>query len=132
MPTAPKQLHMTSAMAAAILALPSCEEPAPTWETAQTDTAICVDQSGERVDDDRCDRSPRSGSGVGSAFLWYYLGRGSAIPYYGDRIGDRRYRAYGSYAPRVGAVYARAPASTRIASRGGFGSSARRYGVSGS
>ncbi len=124
-----KQLGMTSTMAAAILALPSCEDPEPTWQTAQTDTAICVNREGERVDDDNCSND-RGGSGLGNAFLFYYLGRGSAIPYYGSRIYDPRYRTYGSYSRQPGVTYARAPASTRIASRGGFGSSARSYGGS--
>ena len=126
-----KQIHMTAAMAAAILALPGCEDPEPTWQTAQTETAICTTQSGERVDDDLCgdDYDNRGSNG----FLWYFIGRGSRVPYYYDSVRDPRYR--GSYQRSPTVTYARAPASTRVASpavsRGGFGSSARSYGGGG-
>lgn len=131
-----KQLTMTTAMAAALAALPACSSN-DGWGgdvIADRDTAVCVDQQGKRVDDDLCDND-RS-SGVGSAFLWYYLGRSAAVPYYGDSIYDSRYARqgrYGSFAPQPGVDYARAPASTKMTrsqavSRGGLGSSARRFG----
>ena len=134
-----KQMFMTSAMAAALVTLPACssndgwnEEP-----IASQDTAICVDQQGARVDDDLCDDDRnRGGSGVGTAFLWYYIGRNAAVPYYGDSIYDRRYARharYGSFTPQPGLKYGRAPAATRMTrsqavSRGGLGSSSRRFG----
>ncbi|PJI87444.1 hypothetical protein DAH66_05090 [Sphingomonas koreensis] len=133
-----KQLTVTTAMAATLLALPGCSG-GDDWNEdvyASGDTAICVDQEGKRVDDDRCgERNYYSGGGGGgsNAFLWYYLGRSSAVPYYGDSIRDKRYAGYGSYQPRPGANYGPAPASTRMTrsaavSRGGFGSSGRSFG----
>lgn len=133
-----KQLTMTTAMAAALVALPGCSS-GDDWNEdvyAASDTAVCVNQQGERVDDDLCQSrnyySGHSGGG-GNAFLWYYLGRNSAIPYYGDSIRDPRYAGYGSYQPRPGATYGRAPTSTRMTrsaavSRGGLGSSGRSFG----
>ena len=126
-----KQLAMTTAMAAALMALPACSSN-DEWNedvVADRDTAICVNQSGERIDDDYCERR----SGGSSAFLWYYLGRSSAIPYYGDSIHNQRFRGHGSFRPAGGVAYGRAPISTNIArsqavSRGGLGSSSRSFG----
>jgi hypothetical protein len=132
-----KQLPLTSAMAAALMALPACSS-GDDWNgdvVAKEDTAVCVDKEGKRVDDDRC--APRTahsgGSGVGSAFLWYYLGRNARLPYYGDSIHDRRFAGAGSFTPASRATYHSAPAETRMTrsaavSRGGLGSSGRRYG----
>ncbi|HEY0086497.1 MAG TPA: hypothetical protein VGB65_11370 [Allosphingosinicella sp.] len=138
-----KQMIMTSAMAAALAALPACSSN-DDWngETiAQQDTAVCVDQQGKRVDDSQCnDNAHRSsGGGMGNAFLWYYIGRNAAVPYYGDSIHDRRYSRYAQYngfSRKPGVSYARAPDSTRMTrsqavSRGGLGSSSRRFGGSG-
>jgi hypothetical protein len=129
-----KQLFMTPAMAATLLAATGCSSAEDDWNQdaiAQQDTAVCVDSSGTRVDDDRCDDDRYRGGS--SAFLWYYIGRSSALPYYGDSIRDRRFAGRGSYRPVPGASYQRAPASTRVTrsqavSRGGFGSSSRRFG----
>lgn len=132
-----KQLSMTTAMAAALVALPACSSN-DGWNEdviADRDTAVCVDKQGSRVDDDLCD-DDRGRSGGSSAFLWYYIGRSSAVPYYGDSIYDRRYARNGragSFAPQPGVNYARAPASTKMSrsqavSRGGLGSSSRRFG----
>ena len=129
-----KQLAMTTAMAAALVALPACSSNNG-WDEdtiADRDTAICVNQAGERVDDDFCDDN-RGGGGVSNAFLWYYLGRNSAIPYYGDSIHHSRYRGRGSYQPRSNVSYGRAPVSTNVTrsqavSRGGLGSSSRSFG----
>ena len=127
-----KQLTMTSAMAAALLALPACSG-GDEDEVAQADTAVCVNAEGERVDDDYCDNDRYRSHGGSSAFLWYYLGRGSRIPYYGDSIRHQRYAGMGSFSPRAGANYGRAPVSTRVTrsqavSRGGMGSKSRSYG----
>lgn len=129
-----KQLTMTTAMAAALVALPACSSN-DGWTgdvVADRDTAVCVNQQGSRVDDDLCDDDgPRTGGS--SAFLWYYIGRNSAVPYYGDSIYDRRYARGGSFARQPGVAYSRAPASTKMTrsqavSRGGLGSSSRRFG----
>lgn len=126
-----KQLNMTTAMAAALLTLPACSSTNG-WDedvVADTDTAICVNGAGERVDDDLCgdDGYRRSG------FASYYIGRGRAVPYYGDSIHHRRYAGSGSYAMDPTRSYARAPAATRMTrsaavSRGGLGSSGRSFG----
>lgn len=132
-----KQLSMTTAMAAALVALPACSSDNGWNEEviADRDTAVCVDQQGSRVDDDLCDDGRRGGVGPG-AFMWYYLGRSAAVPYYGDSIYDRRFARHGrpgTFAPQPGVDYARAPASTKMTrsqavSRGGLGSSSRRFG----
>lgn len=130
-----KQLTITTTMAATLMALPACSRQ-DGWEdvVADRDTAVCVDQQGRRVDDESC-RANRAhgGGGMGSAFLWYYLGRSAAVPYYGDSIHDRRFAGRGSFTPQFGANYAPAPAQTRMTrsqavSRGGLGSSGRRFG----
>ncbi len=133
-----KQLSMTTAMAAALVALPACSSN-DGWNeevVADRDTAVCVDQQGKRVDDDLCSDDRHHHSGGSNAFLWYYIGRSHALPYYGDSIYDRRYARqgrYGSFTRQPGVDYARAPASTKITrsqavSRGGLGSSSRRFG----
>jgi hypothetical protein len=128
-----KQLNMTTAMAATLLALPACSSNNGWNEDviADQDTAICVDRQGTRVDDDLCDDDYDGGGS--SAFLWYYLGRSSAVPYYGDSIRDRRFAGRGSYSRAPGVVYARAPAISNVTrsqavSRGGLGSSGRSFG----
>jgi hypothetical protein len=137
-----KQMFMTTAMAAALAGLPACSSNTDNgWNEeviADRDTAVCVDQQGARVDDDLCDDDRYRGGG-GNAFLWYYIGRNAAVPYYGDSIHDRRYSRYArynSFSPRPGVAYGRAPTSTRLTrsqavSRGGLGSSSRRFGGSG-
>jgi len=132
-----KQLTMTTAMAAALVALPACSSN-DGWNedvVAASDTAVCVDKQGSRVDDDLCD-DDRPRSGGSSAFLWYYIGRNSAVPYYGDSIHDSRYARQGrrgSFVPQPGVNYSRAPTTTKMTrsqavSRGGLGSSSRRFG----
>jgi len=131
-----KHLSMTTAMAAALIALPGCSSN-DGWDdnvVADRDTAVCVDQEGKRVEDRRCNEGQRTGgSGLGTGLLWYYIGRNSRVPYYGDSIRDPRYAGGGSYAPRAGAAYSLAPARTSMTrsqavSRGGLGSSGRRFG----
>lgn len=130
-----KQLTMTSAMAAALLALPACSSN-DDWNEdlyADADTAVCVDRAGERVDEDLCDDgnfSQRHG------FAHYYVGRGGRIPYYGDSIHHRRFAGNGSFTPSAGAFYAKPPSASKMTrsaavSRGGLGSSGRSLGRSG-
>ena len=128
-----KQLFMTTAMAASLTALSACSSN-DGWNedvVADRDVAVCVNQQGTRVDDDLCDHHRYSGGGS-NAFLWYYLGRNSRVPYYGDSIHDRRFAA-GSYVPGTSTGYARAPVESRMTrsqavSRGGLGSMARSFG----
>ena len=132
-----KQRPVPPAMAPPLPARPACSSN-DDWNgdvVAERDTAVCVDREGRRVDDDRCSNDHYHGSGVASAFLWYYIGRNSAVPYYGDSIHDRRFAGRGTFTRSPGVQYARAPASTamtrsRAVSRGGLGSSARSFGGS--
>jgi hypothetical protein len=99
---------------------------------ADRDTAICVDKDGKRVDDSQCGQQTvihhSGGIGVGTAFLWYYLGRNSAVPYYGESIrGPRLCRPWRVRAARRGQAMPDAPAASRMTrsaavSRGGLGS----------
>jgi len=130
-----KQLTMTTAMAAALLALPSCSSDKG-WEevVADNDTAVCVDKEGKRVDDAQCERQgayQNRSHGGSNAFLWYYIGRNSRVPYYGDSVNDARFR--GSYTAGNGINYARAPQQSRMSrsqavSRGRMGSRGSSFG----
>lgn len=131
-----KELILTAAAAAVLISAPYACAPSNDWDEgqrAQSDTAVCVNSEGQRVEDYRCDDGRYGGSGSSNGFLWYYLGRNSALPYYGDNVRDSRYAAGGSYTPRPGASYSRAPVSTAMTrsaavSRGGLGSSSRFFG----
>lgn len=128
-----KQLFLTSTMAAALTALPGCSSGSDWNEDviASNDTTICVDQNGNRIDDDVCDDDRSHGRGsYGSV---YYIGRGSNVPYVGDSIRDTRYAFIGSASPTPGSIYTKAPSATSITrsaaiARGGFGSSSRSFG----
>jgi hypothetical protein len=134
-----KNIFLTSAMAAALVALPGCSssddwDDGSDWNediVANDDTAICVDENGNRIDDDACDDNrPRVG---GFYAARYYINRGSRLPYYGDSIRDPRYNFSGNSTPKPGANYAKPPSESRITrsaavARGGFGSSSRGYG----
>ncbi|WP_314372720.1 hypothetical protein [Sphingomonas paucimobilis] len=116
-------LKWTTALAAALLAGGCNRNNADDGWTAETDTAICTDAQGKRLPDDRC-RQHRVGGG--GAF-WYFLGRGRSIPFYGERATGGSFRAMG------GTRYQTAPSATAMTrsaaiSRGGFGSSAHRFG----
>lgn len=129
-----KQHFLTSTMAAALTALSGCAS-GDDWNedvVATEDTAICVDQNGNRIDDDNCENNGRHSGGYfyGSR---YYINRGSRIPYLGDSIRDSRYNFSGSTKPRPGASYFSAPSSSNVTrstaiARGGFGSSSRSFG----
>jgi hypothetical protein len=117
-------LILTTAVASAIL-LTGCSR-SDDWNTNR-DTAVCTDRQGHRVPDANCERSAHGGGGGGNPFLWYYLGRNSAIPPYGERPFG------GSYTRTAGATYFHAPVSTdftrsAVISRGGFGESAHAFG----
>lgn len=120
-------LVITTALASAFL-LAGCRRN-DDW-TAQRDTAVCVDRQSNRVPDADCPRTAYSGGAGGSPFLWYYLGRNSTIPYYGER-------AYGGgFTRTAGATYFHAPVDTgftrsAVISRGGFGESAHSFGGGG-
>jgi hypothetical protein len=99
--------------------------------------AVCVDaQTQQRVDDDQCDDDAYNGSVAGSAFLWYFLGRASAVPAFGVPI--RGYAGGFSAPSNLGGVRTGLPQAgaksgytggkvTKV-SRGGFGSSGGKSG----
>ena len=118
------ELRFTTGVAAALLASACSERQSDGW-TAQGDTAICTDRSGNRVADGQCQRSAHAGTA--SPFLWYFVARNALIPPYGERVGG------GSYVRAPGRTYGRAPAVSNVTragaiSRGGFGASARSFG----
>lgn len=124
------ELVLTGALASALL-LTGCKRQ-DDW-TTQQDTAICVDPQGNRVPDNSCEQTSGyygggyHGGGGGNAFLWYYLGRNSRIPYYGERAFG------GAWTRTAGATYFHAPVTTGYSrsaaiSRGGFGHFARSFG----
>lgn len=127
-----KDLIITTAIAGALAAgLAGCGRRDNGW-TADRDTAICVDRVGRRVPDANCGGGgvPFAGGSGGNPFLWYYLGRASAVPYYGEPA------AGGRYTPAGGHAYSRAPAATAVTraaaiSRGGFGQSGHGFAGAG-
>lgn len=132
-----KKLILTSAMAATLSTLGGCSGKSTKDGdvVADRDTAVCVDQNGTRVEDSRCGKpGMRGGSGMASAFLWYYVGRGGLIPHRGDNINDPNRGFTGSHFASKGTQYAAAAASTNIVrspatARSGFGSSTSKFGV---
>ena len=126
-----KQIALTTAMAATLGSLSACSSGGD-WDDsyADSDTAICVDEAGRRVDDSNC-RSPhiRGGGYHG----WFYVNRGSRLPYYGDSVSDPKLGIKGSRTATPGVSYASAPIHTNLTrsaakARGGFGSSGRSFG----
>lgn len=129
-----KQLLLTTSMAATLASLSGCAQENDDWTSDQAayyDTAVCVDQSGQRVPDERCDDDYYNGRIGGHG--WYYIGRGGRVPYYGDTVTDPKLGFTGSTTADPTKVYSRAPThlgTTRAValSRGGFGSSSRGFG----
>jgi hypothetical protein len=125
-----KQLALTTAMAATLTSLSACSS-GNDWDGsyADNDTRVCVDESGKRVDDSQCNNRIHGGGYHG----WFYVNRGSRMPYYGDSVNDSKLGIQGSKTPVTGKSYASAPAHTNLTrsaamSRGGFGSSSRSFG----
>ena len=134
-----KDLTLTAAMAATLMGVSIFSSSSDNeWQdvVSENDTAVCVDQSGNRIRDDDCPDRPTtagpggSGGGRGS---WFYMRRNSPVPLYGDSVHDARFGGNGSFYPQAGTQYYRAPNSTHLTrsqavSRGGLGSGGRRYG----
>lgn len=123
-----KKIVLSVTLAASLAALAACGQPQRSTDYnvyADRDTAVCTDRKGKRVADRYCQRN--TSGGASSAFLWYYLGRSSSVPYYGDSVRG------GSYTRTRGATYFHAPKTASVTrsaavSRGGLGSSARSSG----
>lgn len=127
---AKKQIALTTAMAATLSSLAGCSSN-PDWDDnyASSDTAVCVDEAGRRVSDGNCRTQIRGGGYHG----WYYVNRGSRLPYYGDSVNDPSLGIKGSSNPTAGVNYASAPEHANMArsaarARGGFGSSGHSFG----
>lgn len=125
-----KKLTLTVSLAAALASLSGCSDGDDLDYRAAGNTRVCVDDWGQRIADEHCQRSGRVGGGS-----FVYLRRGSPIPYYYDNIGDQRYAGYVSRTPPSGFVDS-APNATNMSrssaiSRGGLGSSARGFGRGG-
>lgn len=126
-----KKLALTSAMAATLTSLSACSS-GDDWDDnyADNDTAVCVDENGRRVDDSNCRSQHIRGGGF---YGWYYINRGSRLPYYGDSVRDTKLGIKGSAVATPGVNYATSPPHTNMTrsaakARGGFGSSGRSFG----
>jgi hypothetical protein len=87
--------------------------------------AVCVDkETQERVDDQQCnpDDYENHGSGVGSAFLWYFIGSqvGRGFPAVGQRVSGGTYTVPSGSVARGGV-----PKAGGNVPRGGFGGGTR-------
>jgi hypothetical protein len=133
--------RLVSAVAAALLAMgavSACDADSD----GDDYEAVCVDHSGTRVDDSRCDSAPqnyaRDDSISADPFLWYYLGtmnNGGYAAAVGQRVSGGTYRTpvivkTGSAATSGSGSTAKAPTISRggsvpstggSISRGGFG-----------
>ncbi len=95
-------LPLTTAISAAILATAGCSSDKE-WQI-NNDTKLCVDQSGNRVTEDKCNNSGNPGF---FPYRWYYISRGGYVPYY-------NYPATGgSYTPAAPAASCPAGAGIR-------------------
>lgn len=118
-------LTLTTAIATSLVACGPSPSSSGSWDDytqySDRDTAVCVDRrTNQRIADSNCDRN---GSG-GNAAFWYYMGRYSAVPYYGERVSG------GTFTRSPNVSYYRAPPTTSMSrsdaiSRGGFGSTGR-------
>lgn len=136
-------IPMVAALAATLMA---CSE---SNQQAQG-TRVCVDKEGKHVAENLCETTTTTtvvnngNNGMGNAFLWYYLGRSSAMPAYGYPVYGGGYTpvynsgAYATYgrpyvAPRSSFFSGSSSSSSPSASvsRGGFGSSGGSFGGSG-
>jgi uncharacterized protein YgiB involved in biofilm formation len=115
-----KNLTITVAMASAIMALGACRAAPP--QQAINSDAVCTNKATKaRVPDSNCATAQNNsgGSNAGSnAFLWYYLGRSSAVPPVGQSVIGSSYR--GSYVPDPAIDYRTAPPNPAPSYRSGL------------
>lgn len=108
-------LPLTTAISAAMLVSTGCGSDKE-WQT-NSNTKVCVDNSGQRIPEDEC-RNQVSTGGT-PLYRWYYISRGGYVPTYYNPVGGGSLlpdEDEESYAPAP----ARAPAGA--VTRGGFGS----------
>jgi len=99
-------------MAAAAAVLNGCDQnDSGSWQ-ASTATRVCVDSTGRRVEDERCDQSTTQHVG-----RYYYVRAGRRVPEVGSPVEE------GSPTPEPGVAYTDAAHSFSVA-RGGFGGTA--------
>ncbi|MCY7395516.1 MAG: hypothetical protein LH468_05045 [Nocardioides sp.] len=95
--------------------------------------AVCVDPDTDtRVDDNQCDDNDTAGgSGVGTAFLWYYLGANSRFPAVGSGVSGGTFTGSGlNGSVTRGGLPTTGGSSVKSTTRsGGFGGTSR--GISG-
>jgi hypothetical protein len=106
-------LPLTTAISAAILASAGCSSDKE-WQI-NNDTKLCVDQSGNRVTEDKCNNP---GNSSYFPYRWYYISRGGYVPYYNNPATG------GSFTPAApDSSYLPAPVSAPegAVTRGGFG-----------
>jgi uncharacterized protein YgiB involved in biofilm formation len=116
-----KQLTITVAMASAIMALSACRQNDQPQQTQLSSDAVCVDSvTKKRVTDNQCAHASNNG-GTSNAFLWYYLGRSSAVPPMGGSILNRSYS--GGYAADPYTNYRTAPPEPAPSYRSGLSAS---------
>jgi hypothetical protein len=114
-------LPLTTAISAAMLASAGCSSDRD-WQT-NSDTKLCVDQSGKRMTEDKCEQQPSGGGYM--PYRWYYISRGGYIPYYNNPVDG------GSYTPSAPvSSYLPAPVSAPegAVTRGGFGGLSSGHG----
>ena len=122
-------LPLTTAISAAILASAGCSSDKE-WQI-NNDTKLCVDQSGNRVTEDKCANQPSSGmSGMPgiSPYRWYFISRGGYVPYYNYPASGG---AYSPSAPVNSYLPAPVAAPEGAVTRGGFGSIGEGHGGGG-
>jgi len=94
--------------------------------------AVCVNpDTDERVSDDECDDASTSGgSGIGSAFVWYYLGASSRVPSLGSRVSGGTLSSPSNGSVQRGGLPTTGGSSVKSTTKsGGFGGTSR--GISG-
>lgn len=90
--------------------------------------AVCVDpDTQDRVSDDQCDDSSTGGAGVGTAFLWYYLGASSRVPAVGSGVSGGTFNGSGlTGTVQRGGLPTTGGSSVKSTTRsGGFGGTSR-------
>lgn len=108
---------LTTVLLASACGRPAYADGDDDWQSDR-DTRVCRDKRGLRVDEKYCKKGYTGGGN--SAFMWYYLGRGSYIP----PVGSSLSRTNGSYRGVAGRSYYSAPRAAPMGAvtRGGFGS----------
>jgi uncharacterized membrane protein YgcG len=92
---------------------------------AGANTQVCTDRAGRRVPDINCQQAYYGGGY--NPYLWYYVGGGYPVPYYGTVVHGGTWSRPSNFRS-----YVRAPAQANVTrsvavSRGGLGSTSRSF-----